>query len=57
MNWRFLFWLVNTRPMMALRHAVELDHSPSRGALGGCPCKGCARARLQPLPDWFMSGE
>lgn len=29
---------------MALRHALELDHSPSRSFLGTCPCKSCIRA-------------
>lgn len=47
-------WVLNTRPLMAVRHALELDHSPSRSCIGTCPCKGCARAKLQPLPEWWL---
>jgi hypothetical protein len=30
-----------------VRHALELDHSPSRSLIGSCPCKTCSRARAE----------
>lgn len=38
-------WLIKK---LGLAHALELDHSPSRSLLGGCPCKGCSRVRALP---------
>lgn len=58
MIYEFACWVLNTRPMMAVRHAHGLDHSPSLSAMGTCPCKSCVRANpnRESVADAFRRG-